>query len=414
MQKTVIIAGAGPGSAGWMPKETENWIGRADCIIGSKRLIAPYLKNQEKETKEAAAPKEIAAYIRQTKSQVIVVLMSGDTGFYSGTKKLRKELESMQTDGAGGCQIQVLPGISSIVYLAAKAGISWEQAALVSVHGKQQNIVPAVILHEDTFILTQSNTADICRRLTDSGLGQCDVWVGENLSYAQERILQAKAQELTTLETDALAVLAVHNPGRKRVRRFGLPDDCFVRGNVPMTKSEVRALVISRMAVRPDDCVYDIGAGTGSVSVELALQAEYGTVYAVELQAEGCRLIQENAENFGLDNIQIIQGNAKDVIEDLPVPDAAFIGGSRGGLDAVLKLLTNKNPRIHVVITAVTLETLHEAESLLKKYGFPQTEILQAGVTRVEEKGRYHMLQAQNPVFIITGGWEDGQQKWRQ
>ena len=160
-----------------------------------------------------------------------------------------------------------------------------------------------------------------------------------------------------------------------------------------MTKREIRASVVSRMAVSKNSCVYDIGAGTGSVTVELALHALYGTVYAVERTEEGCSLIAKNAEKFGLNNIEIIHGNAAAVIDSLPVPDKVFIFSS------ILK----KNPYVHIVVTAVTLETLNNTISLMEKNGVNVLDIVQIAVTEVKKRGRYHMMSANNPVFIIEG-----------
>ena len=155
-----------------------------------------------------------------------------------------------------------------------------------------------------------------------------------------------------------------------------------------MTKREIRAGVISRMAVRKNSCVYDIGAGTGSVSVELALHAPYGTVYAVERTEEGCSLIARNAEKFGLNNIEITHGNAADVIDNLPVPDDVFIGGSGGESEYIFDSIPRKNPNVHVVATAVTLETLQDMIFLMEKNNMSVIDTVQIAVTQIKKTGR--------------------------
>lgn len=260
-----------------------------------------------------------------------------------------------------------------------------------------------IMQNEYTFFLTQGNTAEICTRIAETGLGNVHVWIGENLSYQNEKITHGNATELTAYQAAGLSVMAVHNPEPGAFTGTGLPDDCFIRGGVPMTKREIRASVVSRIAPAKNACIYDIGAGTGSVTVELAMQALYGCVYAVERTEEGCSLIAQNAHKFGLDNIQVVHGSAAGVLEELPAPDAVFVGGSGGELEDIFKIILKKNPHVRIVITAVTLETVQEAVRLLEQNGFDTPQIVQIAVTEVKKRGQYHMLSANNPVFIIEG-----------
>lgn len=281
--------------------------------------------------------------------------------------------------------------------------MAWEQAQFVSLHGKKQPYLPVIMQNEYTFFLTQGNTAEICTRIAETGLGNVHVWIGENLSYQNEKIMHGSAKELTAYQAAGLSVMAVHNPEPGAFTGTGLPDDCFIRGSVPMTKREIRASVVSRIAPAKNACIYDIGAGTGSVTVELAMQALYGCVYAVERTEEGCSLIAQNAHKFGLDNIQVVHGSAAGVLEELPAPDAVFVGGSGGELEDIFKIILKKNPHVRIVITAVTLETVQEAVRLLEQNGFDTPQIVQIAVTEVKKRGQYHMLSANNPVFIIEG-----------
>jgi precorrin-6Y C5,15-methyltransferase (decarboxylating) len=385
----------GPGSADLMTCEAVSAVEQAELIIGSKRLIENF---QDKKSQKAVTAEDILEKIFESDKENIAVLMSGDTGFYSGTANLRKLLKAQKCE----VSVRILPGISSVIYFSARIGIDWESASLLSLHGKKQPFIPVIKRSRYTFLLTQGNVGQICDRLTKTGLGKCKVWVGENLSYEKEHIFCDTAQNLSGCAAGKLAVLAVENPDWKNVYSVGIPDESFVRGKVPMTKREVRAAVISRMALHREAVVYDIGAGTGSVSVELALNALSGKVYAVERNEEACRLIEENAENFGLDNIEVVQGMAALAIESLPICDAAFIGGSGGQLAEIFEILMRKNPQTHIVLTAITLETLNEAVELFEKYGFT-AEIVQIAVTNLKQRGRYHMFEAQNPVYIIDG-----------
>ena len=397
--KRVIIAGVGPGSKSCLTEEVKEAIDNSEVLIGSKRLIEEYT---DKKTFYAVTAKDIIDIIDNENANNYVVLMSGDTGFYSGAKKLAEAL-------AGKYEYIIMAGVFSVkylpilIYLAAKIGKSWENAAFVSLHGKKQSYIPVVLQNELTYFLTQGNVSQICQELYRAGLGQAHIWIGENLSYDNEKITNGNVSEFTEYISEGLTVLAVYNEHSRAFSITGIADSSFIRSDVPMTKREIRASVVSRMAVSKNSCVYDIGAGTGSVTVELALHALYGTVYAVERTEEGCSLIAKNAEKFGLNNIEIIHGNAAAVIDSLPVPDKVFIGGSGGELEYIFSSILKKNPYVHIVVTAVTLETLNNTISLMEKNGVNVLDIVQIAVTEVKKRGRYHMMSANNPVFIIEG-----------
>ena len=180
-----------------------------------------------------------------------------------------------------------------------------------------------------------------------------------------------------------------------------MKDEAFIRGQVPMTKSEVRAVSISKLGLCDNSIVYDIGAGTGSVAVEMALAMGHGHVYAIEQREEGCRLIGQNQEHFGVRNLTIVPGKAPDVLKDLPAADRVFIGGSGGELPKILDLVREKNPSARMVINAVSLETLSAVTEYLRGKGM-EAEIVSIQTARARKLGDYHLMEGQNPVYIIT------------
>ncbi|GAB6100473.1 hypothetical protein JCM16358_23520 [Halanaerocella petrolearia] len=183
----------------------------------------------------------------------------------------------------------------------------------------------------------------------------------------------------------------------------GIPDVEFIRDNVPMTKEEVRAVTISKLRLKRDSIVYDIGAGTGSLTVEAALQAKQGRVYAIEREVDGVELIRNNLTKFELDNVEVIGQEAPAALKDLPTVERVMIGGSGGQLDKILKVVDQKlvnNGR--VVINAITLDTLTTAREELERLDY-DLEICNLAVTRTKEVGEYQMLQGMNPVYIISG-----------
>ncbi len=181
-------------------------------------------------------------------------------------------------------------------------------------------------------------------------------------------------------------------------------DECFIRGDVPMTKSEVRAVSLSKLELRPDDIVYDIGAGTGSVSVEAALAVPQGRVYAFEQKEEGCRLIAENGRRFGLRNLTVIPGRAPASLSGdgtLPVPDKIFVGGSGGEMTEILDTVRRLNPAARIVANMVSLESLARLTVYLKERDL-EAEVACVQVSRARRLGGSHLFQAQNPVYVVT------------
>lgn len=170
-----------------------------------------------------------------------------------------------------------------------------------------------------------------------------------------------------------------------------------------MTKSEVRAVSVSKLELGEHPVLYDIGAGTGSVSIEAALAAPGGTVWAIEQKAQAAELIRLNKERFKTGNLTVVEGRAPEILESLPVPTHAFIGGSTGNMEAIICHLRKKNPRIRVVIDVIALETLTQTLEALKKLDI-EAEILSVQIAKAGKVGAFHLMQGQNPVYVISFG----------
>ena len=278
----------------------------------------------------------------------------------------------------------------------------------MSLHGRKQNLIDAVKYHEKVFVLCgeKDGIPKICCKLKEYGLGDVKVAVGTDLSYEQERIVQGTAESLMKEDFAPLSVLLICNPDVKKRIGHGLDDDLFLRGKVPMTKSEVRSISLSKLRLHKDAVVWDVGAGTGSVSIEAASLAKDGVVYAIEKKDEAIDLLEQNKRKFGTDNLKIIKGLAPEALEGLPAPTHAFIGGSSGNLKEILEVLLEQNPRVRVVINAIALETVAEAMQCLKSMAFTDVDIAQVSVAKGKKLGSYEMMMGQNPVFIFscTGG----------
>ena len=243
--------------------------------------------------------------------------------------------------------------------------------------------------------------ARLCLAFAEAGLGGLPVTVGERLSYPDERVVCGTAGSFSHRKFDSLSVLLAEAAEPSAVRRTpGFADEAFLRGNVPMTKQEVRAAALAKLAIRPGDTVWDVGAGTGSVCVEMALAARWGRVYAVERQPEACGLIRQNRERFGAWNLTVVPGRAPEALAELPAPDAVFVGGSGGELADILTAAMERNPAARICVSAVTLETLAAATAALTAAG-REAEVCQIAVSHARAAGRYHLLTAANSVFLI-------------
>lgn len=182
----------------------------------------------------------------------------------------------------------------------------------------------------------------------------------------------------------------------------GIRDEEFIRGEVPMTKEEVREISICKLGLSADSILYDVGSGTGSIAIESACIAKSIKVFAIETNPDAVELIKKNKEKFNAQNIQIIHGFAPDAFEKLPSPTHAFIGGTKGNLKQILGALNKKNPSMKIVMNAVSIESLSEMTEAIKEFPVTGDEVIQVAISKAKKNGNYHMMQAANPVFIFS------------
>ena len=442
----ITLAGIGMGAEALLTEEVRNRIAEADYVFGAKRMVESIKKlcKQNAKTYNCYLSKEIIPVIEniQENSAKIVILFSGDTGFYSGCEKLYNELCKHKRMG----KAEVLPGISSLSVLSARTGISWQDAKILSTHGVEPALWKSRLLdaakHEKKIFFLTSGAADVeeIGNLLSSEFAKEEwknlkIYLGYQLSYPQEWVRCLTVDELCKLmnrdhndgwqdslqnslqenpqdrlqdqlqdkpEEGLYAGMLINEQPKKHRLTPGYPDDVFIRGQVPMTKEEVRSVSICKLHLTEDAVVYDIGSGTGSVSVEIAALSPRVQVYAMEVNGEAVSLLEENCEQFGLHNVNCIQTKAPDGLEDLPVATHAFIGGSKGNLREILWTLYRKNNHMRIVVNAVSMETICQMQELLKELPVEQEEILQLSVTKTKQLGGYHMLQAANPVYIYA------------
>lgn len=397
MKKTVYIVGIGMDGIKTLTIEGKEAIDCAEAIIGAKRMLEPF-SDLGKEIIISYKAEQIADFILQSDKSIFAVLMSGDCGFYSGAERLVPLLAENDC-----CNVQIVAGISSPAYFCAKLARSMCGMKLISLHGRDTGVAVNVTLNQSCFFLLGGDigAADVCQRLCEYGLGDANVYIGERLAYCDERIYRGKASEFTKLSTEKLSVIIVENPNPLESLPSCIPDGRFLREKIPMTKSEVRCIAAAKLCISKTDVCWDIGCGTGSVSVEMAFRCPEGQVFAVDKNPSAVKLTLENSRHFGCDNITVACMDVPVGINSLPVPDKAFIGGSSGKLGTILSEIYSRNPECVTVITAVSIETLAEAASELEHCTGSAPEILEAAVTRTRKIGGHTMFASENPVYII-------------
>ena len=407
----IILAGVGMGNPNCLTKEVEKAIEEADILLGAGRMIAAYQPKIEKKPYYTA--EQIIPYLEEMQSvtsskadRKVVILFSGDTGFYSGCQKLYDALLREVNDGRLHTSVTVMPGISSVAYLAACMGENYQDADICSMHGKElPNLEKKIRMGKQIFLL-MSGLKDIHKLgklLLDAGLIECTVVVGYQLSYPEQLIMELKPEECMKLQEDGLYTCCIKNPKPERkMLTHGKADGEFIRDNVPMTKEEVREVSICKLKLYEGAVVYDIGSGTGSIAVEIAGLSDEIKVFALEYKEEAISLIAGNKEKFELNNIEIVSGTAPDALDNLPVPTHAFIGGSGGKMKEILSALYQKNPHMRVVINAISMETICEMKEVLSTFSIQNADVVQMQVSRAKSVGAYHLMQAENPVWICA------------
>jgi len=275
----------------------------------------------------------------------------------------------------------------------------------VSIHGRDHDIIPDVRRNERIFALVggENGMGKLCQELTSAGLGDVKVSVGERLSYPDEQITIGTAEGLKDHKFQSLSVALIENENANPVVTHGLPDEAFIRAeSIPMTKSEVRAVCLSKLRLTEKAVAWDVGAGTGSVAIEMALQARKGSVYAIERKEAAVDLFYDNCRKFGVDNLTVVPGLAPDACVELSAPTHAFIGGSSGNMKEIITLLLEKNPGVRIVATAIALESIAELTSCMKHFRFEEAEVISMSVARNRKAGPYNLMTGQNPIYIFT------------
>lgn len=452
----LYFVGMGPGSADWITQAARQVIARTRQLFASARIRDLVLETGMELPEDprwglldGRLVASVPLILEALKEGDVAVLCTGDTGVFSIASWLRRTI----LERAPGQAIRTIPGISSAQYFCGALGIDYHDVALVSLHGRAETRPVTELLEKRrTILFTDSAHGPqwVAGELDERGCGDWMLTCGSDLSYPNECIFKATVGEIVKGECSAaglqkreLGLILVERPeatdsedrasadlpGAKgsplplsgQGFAGGLPDEVFIRGKRPMTKSLIRSRLASVLELNGDECCWDIGAGTGSCSIEMALLCPAGRVYAIEREKEGIRLLGENRSSFGVQNIEIVHGEAPVSCVDLPTPDRVFIGGSGGSLKDIIGQVVGrwKNEpvlgateggsehhvrRRRIVLTGITLETPLEAVRLLEAHGLQNIHVEQISSAHYRSLGRVHMPTVENPIWLI---WAD-------
>lgn len=396
MQHELILVGGGSGTAEYLLPAAKQALEQVDCVIASERFLRLVnLKNTKPMPSVSELIEKLPEWLERGSIGIVV---SGDPLMYSLCRTILNRYPKLP--------MRVIPGVGSLQLLGAAFGLTMEDAAILSIHGRDCTdgaIARTVSENAVTFFFCSKTKGpkEIASALLKYGLEETELFVGADLTYPEQRLWHGKPSEFEYEDNPSLCTAAVKNKAPRAVLRPALlPDSAFLRNSSPMTKEEVRAVIISKLRLSPDSVVWDIGAGTGSISVECARACPFGSVYAVEYKEAALEILNKNKEYFQTTNLSIVPGRAEQEIANLPIPDCVFIGGSGGAMPQLLETICKLPKKVRLVVSAVTLETQAELYPLLVH--LPQFEVVQLAVSRGKQVGSYHVLEGNHPVMLFS------------
>jgi len=404
----VYIIGVGGSGASSLSPEMRQLINQTELIFGGERLLNmfPSISGQKVTIRHnlTEVTEEIKANLGRKQ---MVVLASGDPNFYGIAKYLISKL--------GKDIFEIISNISSMQLAFAKIKENWDDATFTSVHSRPiEDIIKTVQSSHKIGIFTdeEHTPAAIARVLLAHGVDGYKAYVCQELGGEDEMLIETDLCSLSQMDFSPLNILILLRAKPEKAEAefcyplLGIPDEQFYKRRPKgglITKLEVRVVSLAKMCLADDSVVWDIGAGSGAVSIEASFLARKGRVFAIEKNSEDVAIIRENLQNFRASNVQVVQTLAPDGLGDLPDPTAVLIGGSGGQMEGILDIACLRlKPGGRIVINVVTLENLNAAVEGLKVRGFT-AEVTLINIARSQDIANLTRLEALNPVFVITG-----------
>jgi precorrin-6Y C5,15-methyltransferase (decarboxylating) len=398
----VVVVGIGDdGPAGLTSRALEAVRG-AELLYGGRRHLDFFPEHPAECVAVTGDIRQVVGRIRhELGKRRVVVLASGDPGYYGIGPILAREL--------GRERVETIPGVSAAALAFARLGESWQDAVVLSAHGRPLEPVlrRARAVTKLAVLTDETNTpAAVARALLGRGLEDCWAWVFEHLGGANERCVQGRLSEIAEQRFADLNILVLlRDSARPPDAPFGRPESGFVHRNGMITKAEVRAVSLSKLRLRRDGVLWDVGAGCGSLAIEAAGLMPEGIVYAVERSAEQIALIEQNLASHGAGaHVTLVHGEAPDALDPLPDPDAVFLGGSGGSLEEIMEAAYDRLPAGgRLVANLATVEHLAICTRWASNRE-AEIEVVQVSISRGAAVQGLTRLAAQNPVFVVSVG----------
>jgi precorrin-6Y C5,15-methyltransferase (decarboxylating) len=379
-------------------------IEQADVLVGGRRLLALFKASTAQKKSISKDIEDVIDYVKnQMKTHKVVVLASGDPLFFGIGANLTKAL--------GPEHVLIYPNISTVSAAFARIKEPWSDAKIISLHGKknEKKLLQALEKEDKIAVLTdpRKNPAWLARLLIEKHMLDFQICVLEKLGSSSERIDWYPLSQAASMEFTA-PNLVVLMRGAKDLKisgqpHLGLPDGWFAHKAGMITKSEVRAVSLSKLQLLPNHTVWDLGAGSGAVSIEASVLIANGHIYAVEKNPKRIEQIRQNKQRFKVKNLDIIESVLPQGLTDLPAPDRVFIGGGGKELKTIIQATAAAlKPSGIIVINTVLLSSLEVAKKTMTQLGF-QTDVIQIQINRGSDMPWGERLVAQNPVWILRG-----------
>jgi precorrin-6Y C5,15-methyltransferase (decarboxylating) len=397
-QHKIYLIGAGiEGWEGFGSKALEV-INSAELLIGHQRLldIFPDFKGE----KQTFSDLSMMLDLLKTTGKQVVVLSSGDPNFFGVARFLLRNLPKDR--------IEIFPNVTSVQYAFARIKEPWDDSIFVSVHGRGlKGAIDRIIAADKAAVLTDevNSPAAIARELIQRGAEGYDVHLCEDLGLPTEKFTRTDVRGLVELQASPLNILILIKAWEPNLENFplmGIADDEFATARKLITKQEIRAVTLAKLQLQNDLVLWDIGAGSGSVSIEAGNLMPNGKVFALEKNTQYLSFIRENLKKFSAKNVMLVEAYAPEGIDELPNPDRVFIGGSGGMLDDIIDAVDRRlKPDGIIVLNAVTLDTLTKAVEFLEDHGY-SVEVSCINVSKTVGLTEYKLFEAHNPVYIIS------------
>lgn len=404
-RRAVTIVGMGDDGCAGLSSRAINSVTRAQVLAGGERHLAffPQFKGERIVLKEklSEALDRVSALAVENN---VCILASGDPLFFGVGNMVIKKM--------GAEHVEIIPHPSSMQWAFARAGLKWDDATLISLHARpREGFLTRLKRCSKVACLTddENSPSRLAQHMLEHNETGWKTWVCENLGGTDERVRTFSIDELAACtDISALNVLILQRTDSSwRMPSFipYLHEDAFAK-RIPkkglITKREVRMLSLATMNLSPSSVIWDIGAGSGSVSIEAALIAYEGRAFAIEVDPEGVEICRENIKSFGVDNVRVIAGRAPEALHDLDDPDAVFVGGSKGSMREIIDVaLARLKPGGRLVVNAITFENVGESYAVFKELNL-NPEVILLNVARGEPLAHYLRYEALNPIHIFA------------